>query len=324
MLLLADFAKKFSFLCYDTCKQNKNMVKYFYTFKIGGVVEIMHVQKEKTPCKKAIWKDTSLLMQKRSTLPSLTFAFLFCLLIAAATYCLIEFAAYVCGSLVTTVLAATIAKIILIVVGLILFLSAFMPLWLAKLRMAGLLWQGIEPSSKDVFYYFTSFSRYARAWRIGTVATLLLALPVAAVIGLFAGAVNLYDAVLWVYFSAPVAVLLFIILILIALVLSVAVLFVGGTCLAFAAVAVGNEQLRLRAAFALAIRAGKHHLMQVFVFSLKSLLWLLLSLLTVGVLFVLWFSHFYNLSYMRLSMALCSCEGTGSGFGSCGMKEETV
>ena len=281
---------------------------------------MMHEQKEHMLCIKTIRQDTALLMRKNNTLPCLTSAFLFCLLIAGAAYCLLELAVYITGTLVTSLTAAVIAEIVLIVCGVLLFLSTVMPLWLAKLRMAGLLWQEFEPMPQDIFYYFTSFSRYCRAWRTGAVAVLLFALPVAAVIGLFSGALHLYSEVLWVYFSAPVAVLLLILLM--AIVISVGVLFFGGIYIAFAAVAVGNEQLKLRVAFVLAVRAGKRHVKEIFVFSLRSLLWLILSLLTVGVLFVLWFSHFYNLSYMRLSMALCSLEGES--IDSCGIKEETV
>ena len=283
---------------------------------------MMHEQKEQMLCIKTIRQDTALLMQKNSTLPCLATAFLFCMLNAGAAYCLVEVALYIIGELVSSLTAAVIAEIVLILCGLLLFLSTVMPLWLAKLRMAGLLWLEREPMPQEIFYYFTSFSRYGRAWRIGAVAVLLHAVPVAAVIGLFAGAIHLYGEVLWVYFSAPVAVLLFILLLFMVIVISVGVLFFGGIYIAFAAVAVGNEQLRLRAAFLLAVRAGKRHTKEIFIFSVKSLLWLVLSLLTVGVLFVLWFSHFYNLSYMRLSMALCS--GESESIDSCGIKEETV
>ena len=283
---------------------------------------MMHEQKEHMPCIKSIRQDTALLMQKNNTLPCLTSAFLFCLLVAGAAYCLVEFAVYITGTLVTSPTVVVIAEIVLIVCGVLLFLSTVMPLWLAKLRVAGLLWQEFEPMPQDIFYYFTSFSRYCRAWRTGAVAVLLFALPIAAVIGLFSGALHLYSGVLLIYFSAPVAVLLLILLLLLAIVISVGVLFFGGVYIAFAAVAVGNEQLSLRAAFLLAVRGGKRHTKEIFAFSLRSLLWLILSLLTVGVLFVLWFSHFYNLSYMRLSMALCSLESES--IDSCGIKEETV
>jgi len=298
------------------------MVKYFYHFENGGVLGMLQGQKEHALCIKTIRQETALLMQKNSTLPCLTSAFLFCLLIAGAAYCLIELAVYITGRLVTSLTAAVITEIVLIVCGILLFLSTLMPLWLAKLRMAGLLWQEQEPLSQEIFYYFTSFSRYRRAWRTGAVAVLLFALPVAAVIGSFSGALHLYSEVLSIYFSAPVAVLLLILLLLLAIVISVGVLFFGGIYIAFAAVAVGNEQLKLRVAFVLAVRAGKRHIKEIFVFSLRSLLWLALSLLTVGVLFVLWFSHFYNLSYMRLSMALVSLESES--IDSCGIKEETV
>ncbi len=253
-------------------------------------------------------RDTAALLQSPRSLPSLVFALLFCMLAFAAAYALGELGAFVTIRLSDPSYAIVLAELVLALVLLFSVLSSVMPLWLGKLRMAGLLWQGIVPAQKEIFYYFTSRSRYFRAWRTGALTTLLLLLPVTAVAALFAGVANVYHSILTVYFMGPVAVLLCIVLAILALAIGVAVWFFSGTYLAFAAVAVGNEHLKLRQCFLLAARAGKRHITEIFAFSLKSLLWLVLSLLTVGVLYVLWFSHFYNLSYMRLSMALCPKE----------------
>ncbi len=255
-----------------------------------------------------IGRDTATLLHLQWVLPCLLFALLFCMLAFATSYALGELGAFVTIRLSDPSYAIVLAEMVLALVLLFSVLSGVMPLWLGKLRMAGLLWQGKVPEQKEIFYYFTSRSRYFRAWRTGALTTLLLLLPVTAVAALFSGVANVYHSILTVYFTGPVAVLLCIVLAILAIAIGVAVWFFSGTHLAFAAVAVGNERLKLRQCFLLAARAGKRHIMEIFAFSLKSFLWLVLSLLTVGVLYVLWFSHYYNLSYMRLSMALCPKE----------------
>lgn len=260
------------------------------------------------PDLQAIKRDAMAALHRSGTLPRLTCALLFCLLVTFAVYCLQQLAVYLAGLYATTLIAAVIAEIALVLLELLLFLAFVMPLWLAKLRMAGLVLLGEEPPLSALFYYFTSPRHYARAWRIGAVLALLLLVPAVAVVGLFFGAWSLYTAVFTVYFSGPVAVLLLILCFLMAIAVSVLVLFFSGAYLAFAAVAVGNEDMRVRQAFYFAVARGKRNLTHIFLFSVKSLLWLLLSLATVGVLHVLWFSHYYNLSYMRLSMALCPKE----------------
>ncbi len=259
---------------------------------------------QQKPDLQAVKRETVAALHRNGTLPLLTCALLFCLLVTFAVYCLIQLALYLVGLFEATQTAAVIMEIALILLELLLFLACVIPLWLAKLRMAGLVALGEEPPLSALFYYFTSPRHYARAWRIGALMTLLFLLPAAAAFGLFFGAWNLYTEVFSFYFSGPAAVLLLIVCLLLALAISASVFFFSGAYVAFAAVAIGNEDMCVRHAFCLAVRAGKRNLVHIFLFSLKSLLWLLLSLATVGVLHVLWFSHYYNLSYMRLSMIL--------------------
>lgn len=263
---------------------------------------------EKKPQLRAISREAAALLGKSHTLPLLTFALLFCILVFFTGYCLLELAAYLAGLAAVTLTAAAIIEIALVCLEVLLLLAFFMPLWLGKLRMAGLLLVGEEPPLSALFYYFTSPARYGRAFRVGALASTLLLVPIAAVLGLFYGAFSLYSEVLSFYFSGIFAALLFIACLMLALGLAVSILYFSGTFTAFAAVAVGNENISVRHALFLAARRGKRYLPTVFVFALKSMLYLLLSLVTVGVLYVLWFSHYYNLSYVRLSMALCQEE----------------
>ena len=87
--------------------------------------------------------------------------------------------------------------------------------------------------------------------------------------------------------------------------LSVGVLFLTGAFQMTAAIAVGNEEFSVFGALRLALRRGGRKMPTLFKFSMRAVWHLLLSLVTFGVLFVLWYAHHYMLSYMRLSMALC-------------------
>lgn len=253
-------------------------------------------------------RDATAVLSRNGMLSRLIAPLLFCLLMTFFSYSIVELATYIASLNAQTPLAEAIAEVILATLQMLLALSLVLPFWLAKLRMAGLMLQGKAPQAREILYYVSAWKRYARAWRIGALLALLVMLPLSAVLGLVFGSLQLYRAVFLIRFSAPIAVLLLIACFFAVCLLAVAVLLFAGTYVAFAAVAVGNENMRVRQAFLLAAARGRQNLFYIFCFSLKSLLRLLLSLLTVGVLYVLWFSHHYSLSYMRLSMALCPKE----------------
>ena len=268
---------------------------------------LLHLR-EKNSQLRAVSRDAAALLGKSRTLPLLTLALLFCILVFFTGYCIVQFTVYLTGLAAVPPAATVFIEIGLVCLEVLLLLACFMPLWLGKLRLVGLLLVGEEPPLSALFYYFTTPARYARAFRVGALACTLLLVPIVAVLGLFYGAFSLYSEVLSFYLSGFLAVLLFIACLLLALGFTVSILYFSGAFAAFAAIAVGNESISVRQAFFLAARRGKQQLPLVFLFALKSLLGLLLSLVTVGVLYVLWFSHYYNLSYMRLSMVLCQEE----------------
>ena len=89
------------------------------------------------------------------------------------------------------------------------------------------------------------------------------------------------------------------------------VLFLGSILLSgvwttFTALAVGNDKLPVLHALKIALRTGRARLGTLAVFTLHSLWHLLLSVATLGILYMYWYSHHYLLSYLRLSMAICS------------------
>ncbi len=265
---------------------------------------------ERTKCSpvRTASREAKWLLGQRHVLPLLTLALLFLITVAFAAYALLQFLIFLAVTFTVDATVAAVMELVLVAVELLLLVALVIPVWLGKLRLSGLLCVGEEPQLCEVLYYFTSRERYFRAFRTGALTALLLILPAFAVAGLFFGAASLYNEVLTYYFSAPLAVLLFFVLLLVALLFSASIIYFSGAYLFFAAIVVGNENLRLRHALALSVRRGRKSLFATFVFSLRSLLLLALSLLTVGVLYVLWFSHYYNLSYMRLAMALCPKE----------------
>jgi len=253
-----------------------------------------------------VHRESGALLEKPHTLPTLLSALLFCLLATVTLYSaesLLYYTAYLVFD--SAALLGVMEVVLAVLLGVAFWLLA-LPLWLAKLRMAGLLWCARPPAAKDIFYAFTDKHRYFRALRVGAVTLLLFLLPLLAVGAVFTGAYNLFK----IAFSADAVtgLLLLLPLFVMALGLTVLVLFLSGLTRLFCAIAVGNEALSVRMAFLLAVRVGRKNLKTLFVFALKNLLWLLLSLLSVGVLYVLWFSHRYTLSYLRLSIILTSKE----------------
>lgn len=190
-----------------------------------------------------------------------------------------------------------------LVIGILLFLLVF-PVWLGRMHVAGRMCMGDSPMAREVLYCFTSAARYRRALLLSLVLAVQVLLPVLICSVAFFGAFELYFQVFYFELSA-LALVLLILMLLAALALSVGVLFLTGLYQMTAAVALGNEELSVFAALHLAVKRGKSELPTLFRFTLHSLWHLILSLVTFGVLFVLWYAHHYNVSYLRLSMALC-------------------
>ena len=247
------------------------------------------------------------LLAKPHTLPTLLLALLFCLLASVIPYGAQRLFYYAAYLLLKSDLWLVIIELLLTAFGVLAFWLFAMPLWLARLRMAGLLIGGTVPAATEIFYSFSSRSRYFRALRVGGMALLLLLLPLLAVCAMVAGAINAFQLIL-TSFGIGYALLSVPPLVFAVLWLSLLVLFLSGLLRLFLAVAIGNEMLSVRESLMVALQFGRKNLKALFLFALKNLLLLLLSLATVGVLHVLWFSHYYTLSYLNLSIILTSKE----------------
>jgi len=179
-----------------------------------------------------------------------------------------------------------------------------LPVWLGRLRLCGALFAGEDVHPREVFYYLTNPRRWGRALAVLLLLVALLAVPMGLTAGLFALCRLAYDALAAEIYEMAAA-FIYMILVLFATGAIFAVLPLFAVCLPFAAVAVGNEDMRLSAALGISFRAAKRNFGACTGFLCKSFLRLLLGILTVGVLQILWNTHLFLLSYTRLSMALC-------------------
>ena len=195
--------------------------------------------------------------------------------------------------------------LLLMLAAALLTLLVVWPVWLGRLRLCGACFTGEMVHPRAVFYYLTDARRWGRS--LGTLALFLLlsAVPVGASIGLFLLCYKLYRGVLLAVLLYPFAVLLYAVLLMVAVAMAFGLLLLCGLYLPFLAVAAGNDDLALGTVLTLSWRAGRRNFGACAGFLCKSFFRLLLGLITVGVWQVLWNTHVFLLSYMRLSMALC-------------------
>jgi hypothetical protein len=250
--------------------------------------------------KSTVWRrvkqETRSLMGRRGVLATMLGSLLFCVLVTFASYSFYLLLISLFSLLPLTVYGAAILTDLSSALALLAFVLLALPLWLGRLRMSGLIWMGQSPVAAELFYYFNSWRRLARAWRISFVALMGAFLPVGLLFLLYQCA----------YFVAPGLPLL--LYTLAVLFFGVALLFLSSFWMLFTGIAVGNEAMPVRVALECALRAGKRGFFRLGGFTLYSLAWLLLGILTVGILPLFYSAHFYNLSYLRLCMAFCPKE----------------
>lgn len=252
--------------------------------------------------------DASGDLKRRGILATLVSSLLFGLILTFAWVTvfqllavLVEYAAMTASPALITAL-----EIGVYVISAILLVALVAPVWLGRLRLAGLVCTGGMPQIKEVLYYYTSFRRLGRAALITLVLLLQILLPVSLVAGGSVFLLWLYNEVLFFAVSDGLAVVLLLFGFFVLLVLFVGTILLSGVWTLFAALAVGNESIPVFRALALALRVGGKRLGTLVLFSLRSLWHLFLCAVSFGILYLYWYSHHYLLSYLRLSMALCS------------------
>ena len=257
-------------------------------------------KKKELPTYRALSMHARAQLSFSHTLPTLIAAFIFCLMVAVGIYMLLYtvVAALLCLSLSDAFITGL--SIALLILPVTLEMLLLLPLLYGKLRMAGLIAEGEKPLISAVFYYYTSPCLFLRALRISLGLFLSVLLPFLLPIGVVVGAAFLATAVL----SEGLGALVFVLALLLALAILVFGVIFSVMSLSFVALAVGNEGLSVRVAFFMALREGKRNLKANFGFLLHTLPRFLLSLATVGVLYVAWFSHYFAFTYLRYVRAL--------------------
>ncbi|MBQ8716459.1 MAG: hypothetical protein IJY43_01275 [Clostridia bacterium] len=256
---------------------------------------------------RASMREASDVLKRRGNLALLTTTLLFCLLVTFTWFTVMQLVGLLFDYILLSVEAEQISPLLeglWMLLSALLFLVGVMPAWLGRLRMTGLLLSGDHPMAREVLYYYTSPRRMERAILMGLFVAFEVMLPLLLALGAFVGALALYNEVLVFYLPDALAVLALICGFLLAIAITVLLLFLSGLYLLSTAIAVGNESMPVWKSFTEAFRFGKKNLLATFLFSIRSLWHLVLSLCTFGVLFVFWYAHHYNLSYLRLSMAL--------------------
>ena len=250
---------------------------------------------------RALHKNTMQTLGRPHVLPTLTATFLFCMLAYGTVYLFCRLCAVITAVYLPYGTARLLRLTAVAATEIVLTVLLVLPIWLGRLRMAGMLLAGEVPAYGTCFYYFKTKRRYARACAVVLILVLVYGLAGLASYGAFAGVFSLYHAVL-VYYLPRVAPLLLVLLLHVALAVTLGILYLLGTFFPFAAIAVGNEELSVREAFARAVCAGRGNLGKHFVFAIRQLLNLALCLVSVMVLYVLWYSHYFNLIYLRYAL----------------------
>ena len=234
---------------------------------------------------------------------SLTLAWLFCLVAVFTVYLLAVVESGLFARFAPAFPTAAADGLCYALIGL---LAVFfvLPLFVGRVRMAGLIATGADPLPKSVLYYFSSPRAYGRGIAAGLLYLLSFALPVAPVTSAVIGVFALYNKVLSVRLTFAVAVLLLVLLLLLCAALALLCLYLSGLHFAAVALYTGNGDLPLRRALCMAFACGRRRCGTVFLFWMDRAWRLILSLLTVGVLWIVYYAHQTALAYWHLTVAL--------------------
>ena len=234
---------------------------------------------------------------------SLTLAWLFCLVAVFTVYLLAVVQSGLFARFAPAFPTAAADGLCYALIG-VLAVFFVLPLFVGRVRMAGMIATGADPLPKAVFYYFSSPRAYGRGLAAGLLYLLSLALPIAPVTGAVIGAFALYDHVFSARLPLVVAVLLLVLLLLLCVGLALLCLYLSGLHFAAVALFVGNGELSLPRALRAAFACGRRRCGTVFLFWMDRAWRLILSLLTVGVLWVVYYAHQTALAYWHLTVAL--------------------
>ena len=232
--------------------------------------------------------------------PMLLSTFLFLMLVGFGLY---SFFCMVFAVLRLFIFGETALFVVGTVIDALFYASLFFlvgPLFLGRLRMAGLLFHGRVSLQKEQFYYILSPRRYGRALLVVAIGVLALAPAVGTVMLSVTGAQWVY---VWLVFrgvASTLALLAYVGLLLATLLPLLLVLYLSCVFFAFPVLMVGNEELSLKAGLLCSLRLGWRLRSRIFRWYLYVLKNLALSFFTVGILYLLRYGQEHLLSYVSL------------------------
>lgn len=190
-----------------------------------------------------------------------------------------------------------------VVLSVLVFLWFGMPAAFGRMRLSGLFLTGRQAAAAELLHYYRP-ALLCRSFVLSLIHLVTLFAPLGAAVGCIMLSRRLFVGVLLPALGFGKALLIFVALAALSLLLG-AILFVLSNLLYFTAgFAVGNEQMPLRAAIRASARTGAQNLRTVTTFRIQNMIFIFLSLLTVGVLYVLYFAHRIQLTYLDLCMTL--------------------
>lgn len=260
------------------------------------------IETERSPARES-WRDAARALGKRDRLLCAAATLLF--LIAAIIACWI--AVQLAATLAPENAAGTALIVLALVLAALCAVFVLLPLFLGRWRLLGRMCTAGEHEFlpvREMFYYFTSRARYARALRVLLAAALAVLLPA----GLFAGAAYalawLYVTYLTALFSASAAALLSVLSWLLYAMGIVLYLLCFARLLLVVPVAVGCEALGVKKALCAAWRAGRGNTGVLFAALWGSLWRFAVGIATVGVAQLLYFEHQTVGAWFLLAMRL--------------------
>ena len=171
--------------------------------------------------------------------------------------------------------------------------------------MAGLVGAGERVQAKAILYYYTSPRIFLRGLWLGVLYLFSLAAPLVLTAGAFLGSFLLYSGVLAPHLNPVIAVLIFVLCDLLCGALLFLLIYLSGVYFAAVALAIGNETLSLLDCVLCAFAASRGRMRCIFCFVMRCIWHFILSVLTMGVLWLMYYAQHTSVAYMHLARTLC-------------------
>ena len=234
----------------------------------------------------------------KGNLLTLVLSALLVMVMAFFAFFMMGLAAFVLTSL--TELPVWITNTVSFSLAALITLLVVMPMIVGRVRLSLLMLKGETPLVKDTLYYFTSPRRYARAFLVGLLYTICLAISIGVVVAATVGVSLFYDEVLNEFFVPVAANLLAAAAYQLVVIVAAMMWLVAGLWLSCTLIAARDESISVFRAFGRGIRLGVKRFGCFFSYLWQMLLRFLVSLPTIGVLWLLYFGNLALTSFAAL------------------------